>query len=184
MTEQGSRRGQLLIASAQMMDPNFARSVVLIVRDDEEEGAFGLVLNRPLELTVAEVCGEQVDAAKSVDAPINQGGPCQGPLTVLHASESVGGEPVIPGVLFTAEREQIESLMWHDAKPVKYMAGYAGWGPKQLDGEIEQGAWVLTPARAEHVFDSRENLWAKLSAWLTLEKSVDWDHIPDDPSVN
>jgi putative transcriptional regulator len=179
-----SRRGKLLIASATMLDPNFARSVVLIVRDDEDEGAFGLVLNRTLDVTVASAIGDQVEAAKSVEAPLSQGGPCQGPLTVLHASEAVGGEQVIPGVLFTADREQIESIMWHNVSPVRYMAGYAGWSPAQLDNEIDAGAWVLTPATAEHVFDGSENLWSRLSAWLTLEKAVRWDRIPDDPSVN
>ena len=167
-----------------MLDPNFARSVVFIVRDDDEEGTFGLVLNRPMDLSVAQACGDQVDAAKNVEIAINQGGPCPGPLTALHASTQVGGEEVMPGVLFSADREQIESLMWHNVSPAKYMAGYAGWAPKQLDAEIDQGAWVLTPALPDHIFERRENLWQKLSAWLTLERRIDWRDVPDDPSVN
>lgn len=167
-----------------MLDPNFARSVVLIVRDHEEEGSFGLILNRPTQISVAEACGDQVDAAKHVNGVINEGGPCQGPLTALHASKQIGGEEVLPGLLFSAEKGEIESLMWHNVSPIKYMAGYAGWSPKQLDAEIEQGAWVLTDAGPEHVFESRENLWQKLSAWLTLERKVDWQSIPDDPSLN
>lgn len=183
MAEQ-SRRAQLLIASATMLDPNFARAVVLIVRDHIEEGSFGLILNRPTEITLAEACGDQIDAAKQVSATINEGGPCQGPLTALHASEQIGGEEVMPGLLFSAEKGEIESLMWHDVSPIKYLAGYAGWAPKQLDAEIASGAWVLARAMPEHVFESRENLWQKLSAWLTLEQRVDWQSIPDDPSVN
>lgn len=167
-----------------MLDPNFARTVVLVVRDDQAEGSFGLVLNRPTEVTVAEACGDQIDAAKQVGSSLNQGGPCQGPLTALHASQQVGGEEVMPGVLFSAERQEIESLMWHNAMPAKYMAGYAGWAPTQLEAEIDSGAWVITPALPEHVFEIRENLWQKLSAWLTLERRVDWQHLPDDPSLN
>lgn len=179
-----SRRGQLLIASATMTDPNFARSVVLLVRDEEDGGTFGLVLNRPLEISVADACGDQIDAAKQVETPLNQGGPCQGPFTALHASAQVGGEPVVEGVWFSAEQPQIESLLWHDSRPVKYMAGYAGWSPSQLDAEIDSGAWVLMPALAEHVFELRPNLWHKLSAWLTLERKIPWQSVPDDPSVN
>jgi putative transcriptional regulator len=179
-----SHRAQLLIASATMLDMNFARSVVLIVRDDAEEGVFGLVLNRPLDVTVARACGGQLEAAKHVETQLNRGGPCKGPLTALHASAQVGGEEVLPGVLFTDRRDQIESLMWHNASPAKYMAGFAGWVPHQLDAEIESGAWLLMPASAEQVFERRENLWQKLSAWLTLERRGHWRDIPDDPSTN
>ena len=81
-----SRRGQLLIASATMTDPNFARSVVLLVRDNEDEGTFGLVINRPLAISVSDGLGDQVEAARQVQTALHQGGPCQGPFTALHAS--------------------------------------------------------------------------------------------------
>ena len=167
-----------------MTDPNFARSVVLLVRDSDEEGTFGLVLNRPLGLSVADGYGDQLDAARQVDSALNQGGPCHGPFTVLHASEQVGGEAVVDGVWFSAEQSQIESLLWHNARPAKYMTGYAGWAPTQLEAEIDAGAWVLTPALAEHVFELRPNLWQKLMAWLTLERKIPWQSVPDDPTVN
>src|SRR5947208_986366 len=138
-----SRAGHLLIASPRLRDPNFFQTVVLIVREDED-GALGLVLNRPLDVSVADACGESLEAAAEIEAPVHRGGPCDGPLMVLHARPSAGGDEIVPGVQFTADREEIEKLMWDEADRdrVKYFAGYAGWGAKQLDAEIADGGWL------------------------------------------
>jgi putative transcriptional regulator len=177
-----SRRGQLLIASPRLRDPNFFKSVVLIVKD-EDEGALGVILNRPLEITVADACGEQVIAAQDVDEPIHQGGPCDGPLTVLHGNPAAGGEEVLDGVRFSMDKEDIEWLMANNSGPIKYFAGYSGWGEGQLQAEIDEGAWQLVPASADHVFDMPA-AWSKLSTWLSLGKQIAIERIPDDPSVN
>jgi putative transcriptional regulator len=178
-----SHRGQLLIASRGLRDPNFHQSVVLIVRHDEE-GALGVVINRPLEVTVADACGEMISAASSVDEPLHLGGPCEGPLVVLHSDAGCGGEEVIAGVHFSSDQEQIESLMWGNKAPVKYIAGYSGWAPKQLETEIESGAWLLIPATVEQIFAAPKNQWSKLTAWIALGKQIDPESIPEDPSVN
>lgn len=177
-----SRRGQLLIASPRLHDPNFLKAVVLIVKD-EDEGALGIILNRPLDISVADACAEQVDAAAGVEEPIHQGGPCDGPLTALHTNFAAGGEEVIDGIRFSMDREAIEWLMANNQGPIKYFAGYSGWGRGQLDAEIAEGAWQLTPAHQEHVFANIGD-WSRLSTWLALGRSIDIDRIPDDPSVN
>lgn len=177
------RCGQLLIASTSLRDPNFARSVVLIVRDDDEHGALGVILNRPLTITVADACGEQVEAAKEIDEPLHQGGPCEGPLTALHINFAAEGDEVVTGIRFSMERHAIEWLLEHNQGPIKYFAGYSGWGKGQLDAEIAEGAWMLVPATVEHVFDGQAN-WSKLTTWLALGGSIDISRIPDDPRVN
>ena len=123
------RRGQLLIASARLRDPNFFKTVVLLVKDDEE-AALGVILNRPLEITVADAIAEQVDAASDVEEPIHQGGPCEGPLTALHTNFAAEGEEVCDGVRFTMDREAIEWLLANNKGPIKYFAGYSGWGKR------------------------------------------------------
>src|ERR671912_731965 len=105
-----NRKGQLLVASRQLKDPNFARSIVLIVQHDEG-GAVGLVLNRPLEISVADAVSGDVFAAVDVENVVHQGGPCPGPLMVLHGDAVAGGDEVLPGVRFTSQRDEIESLM-------------------------------------------------------------------------
>lgn len=178
-----SHRGELLIASRSLRDPNFHQSVVLIVRHDEE-GALGVVLNRPLDVTVADACGEALAAASSVEAPLHLGGPCEGPLVVLHGDPGGGGDEVISGIHFSSDQEEIESLMWGNKSPVKYIAGYSGWGPKQLENEIESGAWLLVPATAEHIFAPAKSQWSRLTAWIALGKQIKPESIPEDPSVN
>ena len=179
-----SRAGHLLIASPRLRDPNFAQTVVLIVREDDE-GALGLVLNRPLEVSVAEACADQLEAAADVEAPIYRGGPCEGPLMILHAASEFVGDKIVDGVRFSADKEEIEKLMWDNPADVRYYAGYAGWAAKQLDNEIEEGGWLLTPAQSKHVFQMPHNaLWPKLTTWMTMQGRVDIDRLPDDPSVN
>lgn len=166
------------------MDPNFARAVVLIVQHDDD-GVLGVILNRPLEMTVAEACGPMVEAAGEIEAAINQGGPCPGPLMVLHGDASAGGDRVIDGIWFTAEREPIESIMRGDTTPAKYFANYSGWGVDQLDREISEGSWLLTPASPSDVFEADpETQWNKLNARLTAGGYIHPDRIPDDPSMN
>ena len=177
-----SRRGQLLIASPRLRDPNFFKAVVLIIKD-EEDGAFGVILNRPLELTVAAACAEHIDAAEEITDPLHQGGPCEGLLTVLHNNPAGGGEEVVEGVRFCMDKEDVEWLMTHNKGSAKYFAGYSGWGKGQLDAEIDEGAWQLTPATAEHVFEKHGD-WSKLTTWLALGKAMDIERIPDDPNMN
>lgn len=177
-----TRRGQLLIASPRLRDPNFFKTVVLIVKD-EEDGALGVILNRPMEVSVADACGSQVEAAAAVSSPIHQGGPCEGPLIVLHDNPAIGEDEVVAGVRFCMDKEDIEWLMANHKGAAKYFAGYSGWGKGQLDAEVEEGAWLLTPATSEHVFDDHGD-WSKLSTWMAMGKAVDIDRIPDDPSVN
>ncbi|HYO10616.1 MAG TPA: YqgE/AlgH family protein [Tepidisphaeraceae bacterium] len=178
-----SRRGQLLIASPSLRDPNFAKTVVLIVKDEEDGGVLGVILNRPLEVSVADAVRDLVEAAEEVSDPVHQGGPCEGPLIVLHGNPAAGGEEVVEGVRFSMDKEDIQWLMAHNKGPIKYFAGYSGWGAGQLDAEIDGGAWLLTPATADHIFE-RHGDWSKLSTWMALGGKVEIDRIPDDPSVN
>jgi putative transcriptional regulator len=177
------RRGQLLIATSPLKDPNFHRTVVLIVRDDEN-GTFGLVLNRPLETTVKEATAGAMVGDCDVDSPLHLGGPCEGLLTVLHSREDMGEVEVLPGVFFTAARDQIERLMADNPKPAKYFAGYSGWSAGQLDSEMDSGAWILTPAEKTLVFANPDAMWNRIITQVTIGKHVNVDQMPEDPTMN
>lgn len=183
-----SLKGQLLIAAPALADPNFARSVVLMVQHGEE-GALGLVLNRPLETTVAEAW-QQVNH-ESCDIPetvhLHQGGPCEGPLMVVHASQEHGQISVLKNLFFTTDKDMIEGLVNQRPGAMKFFVGYAGWGKGQLEREMEQGGWLTMPAGDEPVFAEVEDLWDRLMALIM--KASAWgqvrpDLVPDDPSVN
>src|ERR1700748_1927959 len=105
-----SLQGYLLVASPKLLDPNFSRSVVLIVQHNDE-GALGLVLNRPLDTTIDMVWDQVSQVPCLRDDPLHQGGPCEGTLMVLHGDPSLSPVQVLPGVYFNTEKESVEQLI-------------------------------------------------------------------------
>jgi putative transcriptional regulator len=178
-----STQGKLLLASPKLVDPNFAQTVVLMVQHNEQ-GALGLVLNRPLRITVRQACEQSLGEACDVEGLLHQGGPCEGPLMVLHANEMSKDADVLPGLFFTTEKSKIESLLKQQISSARYFVGYSGWTAGQLEAEMEMNSWVIADAQAAHVFEEPANLWAKLMRQRLLEPWIDPSQIPDDPSVN
>ena len=181
-----SLQGCLLIATPALVDPHFFHSVVLIV-EHNEDGATGVVLNRPTQMTVAEAW-QQVSAAPYPNAaPVFQGGPCPGPLIVLHNQEAASQIEVLPGVHYSTDAAKIAWLIAHDAAPMKFIVGYAGWQAEQLEGELAESAWVVVPATAGQIFGDPENLWATMAKTFLRNRTVpnvDPKALPPDPSVN
>ena len=175
--------GKFLLATAKLVDPNFARTVILVIRHDSQ-GAFGFVVNRPTDLTVADALGGVIDDASQIESPVYFGGPCQGPLFVLHRDPAIGGENPVPGVHLTTDRDAIEALLVARAEPAKYFGTYSGWSPDQLEGELAEGTWLLCDATADDVFSEDAKLWSRLSARVNLAKYLPPELIPDDPSLN
>jgi putative transcriptional regulator len=179
----------MLVAALALRDPNFHRSVVLIVKHSEE-GTLGLVLNRPSGTTIAEIWSQVSSAPCHVDQPIHTGGPIQGPLMALHSAPAWAEIEVVPGVYFTAARESLEqivsatgSAMPHNAK---FFVGYAGWGPGQLETELDGGAWLTVAAGDQHVFGA-EDPWQRLTRQIggsQLLASLGIKHVPSDPRLN
>jgi putative transcriptional regulator len=178
-----TRCGQLLIAASSLHDPNFARTVVLIVKDDEN-GTFGLVLNRPLETSVKDACASAMEIDCQIDVPLHLGGPCEGIVSVVHSQPDLGELEIFSGIYFTTERDRIECLMADNPTPAKYFAGYAGWSAGQLDQELEAGAWLLTSADRRYIFNDEKDLWNRVITQITVGRWINVDQMPDDPSVN
>jgi len=182
-----SLKGQLLIAAPSLFTPFFTKTVILML-EHGEDGALGVVLNRPTEATVTDVSEQVLDEPFEWDKPINLGGPVPGPLMVLHDVEELSDQEVLPGVYNTVQAEKVEQLLRRQAEPCLILANYSGWGPGQLEGEFDLDSWLTLPARVEHVFwDGAGELWdvvvkevgaTKLSDFLGLR------NLPPDPSVN
>ena len=181
--ESETLQGQLLISSARMLDPNFAHTVILLVQAGEE-GALGLVLNRPLEITVKEACAQVLESPCNVEAPLLKGGPCEGPLMAVHSFRSASDVQVVNGVYLTTERHKIEELLREGVPHAKFFVGYSGWSAGQLEMEIETGSWVAAPADAERIFDDDPEQWARLMAELTAGQPIKRNQMPSDPSLN
>lgn len=169
----------LLVAAPSLLDPNFHRSVVLLV-DHREEGSLGFVVNRPCDLPLTEVVsaiGLDLPDAGLPDAQVVVGGPVapetgwvvfepgaqdEGASEVVHVSERMA---------VTASRELLgELLTRRDGGRLLVALGYAGWGPGQLDTEIEQGAWIPVGLADEILFETpADERWAAALRTLGID---------------
>ena len=154
-----SLSGQLLIAPAHLSDPNFSHSVVLMLQHDPD-GAFGVVLNRPTAKSIREVWEQVRETACQSRQRVHAGGPVAGPLVAIHCRPEFGDAEIMPGVFCTTAPEHLESLVEVDPDPVRFYAGYSGWGGGQLEGELQLGSWLTVRATADDVFNlDGEGLW-------------------------
>jgi putative transcriptional regulator len=181
-----SLQGHLLVASHQLLDSNFARSVVLVVRHDSE-GALGLILNRRTNRKLEEIWEQISEGICKCDAPLYFGGPVPGPLMALHAHEPLADAEVVAGAYFTVEKEKLEQLLGCNDERSRLFVGHAGWAGGQLEHELEAGGWRTTPATVEHIFQGDRELWEQVTKELgfaLLRSLPDIKDVPDDPSVN
>jgi len=179
-----SLAGHLLVAQPTLADPNFGQTVVLIVRHDAE-GALGLILNRPLELTVKEACEALTEGECNVTGSLYKGGPCEGPLAAVHTSPHLSDIRIDDRLHFTIDREHLQELLREPRADVRFFANYSGWTAGQLENELSGNSWMTLPAKPEHVFQSSaESLWEFLHRQLSLGAWLRPDQIPDDPKLN
>jgi putative transcriptional regulator len=175
--------GNLLIASPALWDPNFRRAVVLIGHHDDE-GAVGVVLNRVSDVSVLEAAPAFVPLVDGEDV-VYVGGPVQPQAAVVVADFD---EPAGAGVLafgsvgFLAGDADPETVT--GVRRARLFAGYAGWGPGQLEAEIDDGSWIQEPARPDDVFAAdAAGLWSA----VLRRKGRQYEMLalmPVDPSLN
>jgi putative transcriptional regulator len=181
-----SLQGHFVIASPHLDDPNFMRAVILMIQHDEE-GAFGLILNRPCEQQLADVLTPEFGKEWNCKMPVYLGGPVPGPLIAIHNSEEFAEQSIIPGVFLSARREAMDGLIQEPFCDLRVFHGYSGWGGGQLEDELEAGGWLVSPASAEDVFSDVDELWSRIARRINLDilaGSMDLKHVPDDPSWN
>jgi putative transcriptional regulator len=197
MTEVSSLTGRLLVATPALADPNFDRAVVLLL-DHDEEGSLGVVLNRPTPVDVADILEGWGDLA-GAPGVVFQGGPV--------SLDSALGVAVIPGEEAPApgaRARRAEPIGWRrvhgaiglvdlDAPPellapalgsLRIFAGYAGWGPGQLEDELVEGAWYVVESEPGDVSSpDPERLWRAVLRRQRSELAMVATY-PDDPSLN
>jgi putative transcriptional regulator len=178
-----SLRGKLLVASPALVDPNFARTVVLIT-EHNDEGAMGVVLNRPSETDVDEVAPEL--AGLAYGEPVFIGGPVQPKALVVlaqFADIEAAAWIVAEDVGFVAAETEGDRLA--DAvRRGRVYAGYSGWGAGQLENELDEDAWIVeAPLPAELFPDDPLTLWSDVLARKGGQYAL-IARMPDDPSLN
>ena len=154
----GSLAGPLLVAAAKLNDPNFSRTVVLLVEHDRG-GALGLVLNRPSDDRLETIWDETAHGPCPSDLAVMNGGPLEGPLLALHANPAMTERDIVPGVFLAMRKKLVIKLVHDDQVPLLVFAGYSGWGAGQLESEVAAGDWGIAPATSDLVFGDQHSLW-------------------------
>jgi putative transcriptional regulator len=146
----------LLVSMPQLQDPNFARAVVLLC-DFAPDGAFGLVLNRPTEMAASEMVKLDPEVVAGNSLPLCIGGPVEpqrGWILLAEPPDDQDFRTICEGVYLSTSPNLLRSVLTAFPEPrARVLAGYAGWGPGQLDVELAQSAWLIGSVDVDLVFD-------------------------------
>jgi putative transcriptional regulator len=156
--------GSFLVSEINLKDPNFRRAVILMITHDEN-GAFGLVVNHPSAFTLGEIV-EGLEETPAAALPVFIGGPVQQDvLFLLHEPipglpESPAAEQAVDGVISEPATQALVDYLVNDwsirseeERPmIRLFAGYSGWGPGQVEGELQAEAWIVVKATREIIF--------------------------------
>ncbi|UUN27165.1 YqgE/AlgH family protein [Streptomyces sp. FIT100] len=186
MTEVSSLTGRLLVATPALADPNFDRAVVLLL-DHDEEGSLGVVLNRPTPVGVGDILEPWAGLAGEPGV-VFQGGPVSLDsalgLAVIPGDEGPLGWRRVYGAIGLVDLEAPPELLAAALGSLRIFAGYAGWGPGQLEDELGEGAWYVVESEPGDVSSpSPENLWRAVLRRQRNELAMVATY-PDDPSLN
>lgn len=176
--------GRILISEPFMMDPSFKRSVVLLC-DYQEEGSFGLILNRPLNMNLNEVLPEL-----EYDFPLFYGGPVgKDTLHFIHARGEMFEDalPVTPDLAYGGDFDRLKELLKEetfDSSNIRFFVGWCGWSAGQLDDELKEKSWIISEVDNDKVFESRSS-----SMWEASLNDMGGSYqlmakFPEDPSLN
>ena len=180
-------KGSLLVATPLLREPTFARTVIAVLAHAPDEGAFGVVLNRRVDLPVADAVPPVADLV-SPPATLFDGGPVS-PTTAIAlgmaapGADADGWEYVVPP-LVTVDLDHDPALLAASLRALRVFAGYAGWAAGQLENEIAEGAWYVVEALPLDPFGAEpERLWSSVlrrQGWPLSAVAV----CPLDPTLN
>jgi putative transcriptional regulator len=185
------RVGDLLVATPVLLDPNFERTVVLVL-DHDEDGALGVVLNRPTTVPVGEILPDWTDLLGEPGV-LFQGGPVSTDSALaVGTSMSYGTDPNAEPMGFRRLYDEVgivdldtpTEIVGPQLSGLRIFAGYAGWSEEQLDAELRSGAWYVVPSVAADLLGADpEGLWRRVLrrqpgelAWVSTR--------PADPTMN
>jgi putative transcriptional regulator len=181
----GSLRGMLLLAGPILKDPNFDRTVVFIT-EHSDEGAMGLILNRPSESAVIDAVPDLTWAADPGDA-VFVGGPVAPNGVIVLAEWEDPAQAILlvePDLGFVPGDAEDTDALAAAVRRARVYAGHAGWGPGQLEDELEEEAWIVeAPLREELFTDDPEGLWSAVLRRKGREFAL-LSTMPPNPSLN
>jgi putative transcriptional regulator len=186
LIEMKSLAGQFLVASPHLRDPNFAHTVVLMLQH-EEQGALGVIINRPGDKSVDDVWEMIGCDPVGCDEYVHVGGPVPGPLIALHNQGDYAEKEIIPNVYMSMQKDAIDLLVRRTGAKFRLFSGHAGWGGGQLEGEMKVGGWLTAPADPDALFAEPEGVWKSVCGQIgrrIIAPNIPPERMPTDPSMN
>ena len=159
----------LLLSMPQLVDPNFNRTVVLLCKHSED-GPFGLVVNRPLMTPGRVVVNLDPPVSTSRELEVWVGGPVEPQRSwmlvgneSIHSAKGFGGMQIAEGLYLSTSPELLRRLLEAEPPPrTRLVVGYSGWGPGQLDAELQASAWLMSDVDAELIFNTPpDQMWER-----------------------
>lgn len=180
-------KGIFLVATPSLLDPNFRQTVILLC-EHGSDGALGVVVNRPTEISIAEVL-PQVPVLEGQNHRVYSGGPVQrNHLLILYQlpQEPDDTHHVFDGVYLGGNVQALEEILKDPGSNANFRAfmGYSGWAPGQLENEMKTGSWLTFPADSASMFEKDQgHLWSDMLRSLGDTFAMYAD-MPRDPSMN
>ncbi len=177
--------GRFLISEPFMGDPNFQRTVILLV-EHTAEGSLGFVMNRQLNVLLQDL----VEGAPVSHAPVFMGGPVeQNTLHFVHrlGDRLAGAREIVDELYWSGDFEQLKKMIEEGsvkAHEILFFVGYSGWSPGQLETELERKSWIVAPSNIDFVFtEDYEDLWQQILRDMGDKYKV-LSNYPTDPRLN
>lgn len=178
------KQGRILISEPLLSDTYFKRSVVLLT-EHSDKGAVGFVLNKPVDLPLNEVLADFPD----FNAQVYIGGPVA--KDTIHFLHTLGelvpnSVHVMDNIYWGGDFDSLKELISEgiiEPAQVRFFLGYSGWSPNQLEGEIEENAWLVTRVESEKIMSADKDIWKKTLDELGKKYKV-WANFPENPAMN
>jgi putative transcriptional regulator len=178
-------KGKILISEPFLIDYYFKRSVVLLA-EHSEEGTFGLILNKPVDIKISDI----IEKFPDLDTPVYLGGPVKTDnIYFIHSKgEQINGSmEIIPGIYWGGEIEIVKELIALgkvSSSEIKFFVGYSGWVSRQLEAELEKNSWLVSDIKANDIMAIQTvDLWNTVVENMGSDYSY-WNNFPSDPVLN
>ncbi len=178
------KQGIILISEPSLRDFYFRQSIVLLA-EHNEDGSFGVIINKPIESQVNDIIKDFPD----FDLPVYLGGPVKtDSIFFIHTARNIEHSlRIIDGLYWGGNIDTIKQMIRDkelSEDSIRFFVGYSGWDPNQLDREIEEKSWVLSHANIPEIINKHpENLWSQHIKNMGKDYAI-WANFPADPTFN
>ncbi len=178
------KQGSILISEPSLRDFYFRQSVILLA-EHNEEGTFGVIVNKPIEARLKDI----IKGFSGYNLPVYLGGPVKtDSIFFIHTCDEIPQSlPIMPGLNWGGDLDTIKEMLKSKTLlpgDIRFFVGYSGWSPNQLDRELKEKSWVLSQTSVSEIINAHpETLWSNYLKHMGQDYAI-WANFPADPTLN